>query len=417
MGLTIVSQLDKVIYIDLYYEDEYDIVAGAFVCDENNVINRIQCANEEYRVRVDNMVDITFDGRRLHKIKSKLIEIPINSKFIVLRGTFDEDFFLTELKKEICRLNDFKNYVSRFAQNNDLGSMYDNFTFAGYGEKEYIGERKVEERICRFCGKKVPEVSFISNRSHAISEFLGNKRIFCLEECKACNSRFGSTIEQEFSWMLSSALTLFLVKGKRGYRKTVGKNFVIEPFVINNGKEFYFKYEARENHSIPEIDGYKQFDATSIKYIPQDVYKCLCKYVISLIDSKYLLYFQDTIKWINSPTRYIKLPKVAISSADPIRFPYMTINMRSSNNCNIPYCIATLTVCGVIYAFIVPFCVKDRFSFTTMKRYMKFKEVIRSEFYTKKWEFRDFSYSTKRPSPSSFALKSFEDYYNHSSCD
>ena len=147
------------------------------------------------------------------------------------------------------------------------------------------------------------------------------------------------------------------------------------------------------------------------------MYKCLCKYVISLIDSKYLLYFQDTIKWINSPTRYIKLPKVAISSADPIRFPYMTINMRSSNNCNIPYCIATLTVCGVIYAFIVPFCVKDRFSFTTMKRYMKFKEVIRSEFYTKKWEFRDFSYSTKRPSPSSFALKSFEDYYNHSSCD
>lgn len=414
MGLTIVSLLEKVIYIDLYYKEEYDILAGAFVCDEKNVINRIQCADEQYRGRVGNIVNITFDGRLLHKIKSELLEIPLDSIFIVLIGSFDEDFFLLSLKKEIHKLNNINTCVSQFAQNYDLSSMYDNFKFCGYGEKEFIGERKVEERICRFCGKMMPEVLFSGNRSHAISEFLGNKRFFCLEECKACNSRFGSTIEQEFSKMLSPALTLFLVKGKKGYRKTKGKNFVIEPRIPNNGDEFYLKFEARENHSISEIDGYIQFDATSIKYIPQDVYKCLCKYVISLIDSKYLLCFQDTIKWINSPTRYIKLPKVAISSANPNRFPYMTICMRSSNNYNIPYCIATLTICGVMYAFIVPFCVKNRYSFTTMKKFIKFKEIVRSEFYTQKWEFRDFSYSTKRPCPGSFELKFNEDYYKSS---
>lgn len=94
MGLTIVSLLEKVIYIDLYYKEEYDILAEAFVCDEKNVINRIQCADEEYRGRVGNIVDITFDGRLLHKIKSELLEIPLDSIFIVLIGSFDEDFFL-----------------------------------------------------------------------------------------------------------------------------------------------------------------------------------------------------------------------------------------------------------------------------------------------------------------------------------
>ena len=51
MALTVVSQLDKVIYIDLYYFEEYKILAGIFAYDVDCLINRIQVADKGYKAR------------------------------------------------------------------------------------------------------------------------------------------------------------------------------------------------------------------------------------------------------------------------------------------------------------------------------------------------------------------------------
>lgn len=401
MALTIVSQLEKVIYIDLYYYKEYEILTDVFVCDVDGLINRIQVADDGYRRRIKKMVDTTYDGRNLNEIKSQLNKIPLDSKFVVLYGYFDEEFFLSSLKQEVYKLNNPKAYTSQFSQVYNLPSLYRTFTFDCSKEKRYIGERAVEERVCRFCGKKIPEISFSGSKSHAISEFLGNKNLICLEECNLCNSKFGKTIEPEFSKMLSPALSLFRVKGKKGYRKTRGKNFVIENRKPSDEKLFCLKF----NFQGPVIDGVRHFDATSIKYIPQDVYKCLCKYVISLIDSKYISYFKKTINWINSSTRYCQLPKIAIRGSEIRQAPDLIVCIRKDNNYNIPYCIAILSACHEEYAFILPFCSQNMYSFTTLKKYMKFKEIINSLFPIKKWEFKDFSYSTKRPCPNSIDFK------------
>ena len=141
MALTIVSQLEKVIYIDLYYYNEYEILTDVFVCDVAGLINRIQVADEGYKARLKQMVDITFDGRRLNKIKSLLNEIPSNSKFIVLHGYFDEEFFLSALKREVYKLNNFKAYASLLAQIYELFTEYRTFAFNGKGEKVYIGDK------------------------------------------------------------------------------------------------------------------------------------------------------------------------------------------------------------------------------------------------------------------------------------
>ena len=61
MALTVVSQLNKVIYIDLYYFEEYEILAGVFACDVDCLINRVQVADEEYKARLTRMIEITFD--------------------------------------------------------------------------------------------------------------------------------------------------------------------------------------------------------------------------------------------------------------------------------------------------------------------------------------------------------------------
>ena len=408
MALTIVSQLEKVLYIDLYYYKEYEILTDVFVCDVDGLINRIQVADDGYRRRIKKMVDITFNGRILNKIKSQLYEIPLNSKFIVLHGYFDEEFFLSSLKQEVYKLNNLKAYISQFSQVYELFSSYRTFAFDCFGEKRYIGEKNIEERVCRFCGKKTPEVSFSGSKSHAISEFLGNKSLICLEECNSCNSKYGKTIEPEFSKMLSPALSLFCVKGKKGYRKTRGKNFVIENRKPSDENLLCLKFKFQG----AVIDGVRHFDATSIKYIPQNVYKCFCKYVISLVDSKYIPYFKGTINWINAPTRYCKLPKIAISGSEIRQAPSLNVCIRKDNNYNIPYCIAILSVCHNRYTFILPFCDQDRYNFTTLKRYMKFKEIVRSLSPIQEWKFEDFSYSAKYPCPNSFDFK-IEKGYEH----
>ena len=45
------------------------------------------------------------------------------------------------------------------------------------------------EKICRFCGKKEPEVTF-NKIAHAIPEMLGNKQYISLSECDTCNKKF-----------------------------------------------------------------------------------------------------------------------------------------------------------------------------------------------------------------------------------
>ena len=154
MALTIVSQLEKVLYIDLYYYKEYEILTDVFVCDVDGLINRIQVADDGYRRRIKKMVDITFNGRILNKIKSQLYEIPLNSKFIVLHGYFDEEFFLSSLKQEVYKLNNLKAYISQFSQVYELFSSYRTFAFDCFGEKRYIGEKILKKEFVDFVARK-----------------------------------------------------------------------------------------------------------------------------------------------------------------------------------------------------------------------------------------------------------------------
>jgi hypothetical protein len=63
------------------------------------------------------------------------------------------------------------------------------------GKRVFLGVK--DNRCCRFCGKRSPEVSFRQD-AHAISELMGNKSLFTYYECDACNKLFGDGIETDF---------------------------------------------------------------------------------------------------------------------------------------------------------------------------------------------------------------------------
>ena len=76
---------------------------------------------------------------------------------------------------------------------------YDLYFYADLGYNQYFGEQDKSKRVCRFCHAAGADKFGKPENSHAISWFLGNDALFCLEECKDCNNTFGSSIENALS--------------------------------------------------------------------------------------------------------------------------------------------------------------------------------------------------------------------------
>lgn len=81
------------------------------------------------------------------------------------------------------------------------------------GEKKFLGDKN--SRICRFCGKTCPQVTFRKN-AHALPESVGNKSLFTYYECDSCNQMFGDGIENDFGNWSKPFRTSNRIDGKGG---------------------------------------------------------------------------------------------------------------------------------------------------------------------------------------------------------
>lgn len=161
-----------------------------------------------------------------------------------LKGLTDGDFFyyfdeektsVVERKTAIDYLRAIKdgnpnnatlhNHI--FSHYNQMNIMFEMFSF-GYDElEEWIGEPDENKRICRFCGKSVPSVSF-KKIAHAIQDALGNKLLFCYEECDTCNHDL-AMVEDQFRILMDFRRSIFRIprKGTTKAAKVVGKDFIL----------------------------------------------------------------------------------------------------------------------------------------------------------------------------------------------
>ena len=108
-------------------------------------------------------------------------------------------------------------------------------------------------------------------------------------------------------------------------------------------------------------------------------YKCFCKYVLSLLDNKYLQYFKETINWINEPLSFHRLPPVwyyCVSRSHET--PYMAIMLRKHNHKELPYCWAIINIAGYQFLFIIPFCTKDKYKFVGKGRVQFFLDGLKN---------------------------------------
>lgn len=292
-----------------------------------------------------------------------------------------------EVIMRLRSLNNGENYEELKARYDEvLKPVLDLYEVTVLGKrKRNIGDSR--QKICRFCGKSSPEISF-NNQAHAISEGIGNKNLYCLDECDSCNEKFSIELEPSLIAYLSLYRTIFGVKGNGGSKKIKTNKLHIEK------KDNQVHVNMRGNLN-PKIDGdYYFINLPKIgKFTPAKVYKTLVKYFLSLIDNRQLENFKNTIEWINGDLEYSgELPKIAatLRNQDYIEQPELSIFIRKVQTSDLPYAFAELRFTILRYVFIIPFSSQDKREFLKDEEYSIFWQELKHYDYFE-WKFEDFS--------------------------
>lgn len=269
----------------------------------------------------------------------------------------------------------------------DLMEVYQLSTFdCAEGKKRRLGEPDKKKRVCRFCNNSRIPLSF-KNEAHAISEAFGNKKIISNEECDGCNTAFGQGIESELTIYLRVYLMMARIEGKNGIaKKTKGKNFSLamaESMTIEMSDPV-----QNEGHFVGELRLVTNEHSTF-----QNLYRCLCKFAIGVMNRDKLPQFNKTVEWINGKTSKSILPRIAmkIIPHEAYQYPFLAIYELKQDQSNRPKLVAEFRISVLRFLFIVPSFSDEESDFTHENAYCDYWNFFKYYSSSSGWIFNDFS--------------------------
>lgn len=178
---------------------------------------------------------------------------------------------------------------------------YDVLHFALLNQTDFEFLGKKEQRVCRFCGKSEPDVTF-EKIAHVIPESTGNQFLASYYECDICNKKFGRQLETEFSNFAQFYHNAMNIHGKKkvpDYQSKNGKSGAVWKKV--DGQEKVFMMRDSTDNITTTIDLERKTlrrTGTVPAYVPIAVFKCFVKMAISLMPENEVENFTETIDWI-----------------------------------------------------------------------------------------------------------------------
>ena len=370
---------------------------------ENLKINiyYLQQNTEEFRAKINSVIQ-----------KYKTFEPKIQQINTYFKDLKDNEYFFIFPNDTIHKQQSFHlfNYLSALQKGEDFekiskeidelfGVLMDNYEmFAFDADRKNnikIGESDKSKRVCRYCNKKSPEVSF-KKVAHSISEALGNKKIITNDECDACNEKFGEGIENDLILYLNLYRVFFRIRGKNGIPKLKGKNFEIE---IKNGETITIDILSDEEIAVSDCNDFQVRLETTEKITTQNIYKTLSKYALGVIDRTQIVNFKDTIEWINGKKNIDNLPKIAILTSYDLfsTHPKLTVYLRKSKDDKLPYAVAEFRFTYLTFVYIIPNSNKDTTDFTQDNNFEYFWNFFKHYSSIQDWSFQKMNDNTIRP--------------------
>ena len=225
------------------------------------------------------------------------------------------------------------------------------------------------ERTCRFCGKSYPEVKF-SKKAHLFPESLGNKVHFSDFECDDCNYKFGLH-ENDFSNFLGPYRTISEIPKKGGFPKFKSRKqeMKIEQFQKNIIDINISESNKNNNVSYSRDGDILRIQAEGNPYKPINVFKCLLKTAVSMVDQNDLEDLSDTIKFLTDDN-YVRNPAYDFILSMHQYFipgnfdvpPFLITYKKSAKyeKAPVPSQIFIFYVRNLIFQIFIPFHAKDK---------------------------------------------------------
>jgi hypothetical protein len=224
-----------------------------------------------------------------------------------------------------------------------------------------LGDR--DNRVCRFCGKTKPEVTFRKD-AHALPESIGNKGLFTNYECDNCNQAFGHGCENDFgNWSLPSR-KMQRIKGKYGVPS------------IKLGPENAWRIDQFPTGlkvNVDETEGFLHDDSDAktltfhLKrppYRPAKVAQAFFKMALSVMPGAELENFRILLDWMKpgdvqkmaAPTPVIHTFAGGAWPTDLVRVAVLT---RNSDEIEMPYCFFILALGNEMFQVAIPSTERD----------------------------------------------------------
>lgn len=273
---------------------------------------------------------------------------------------FEKKKLLYEMKEREGGLPAKQEYEEFMRKNEMLFLLYSPYSIT-YKYRTRFGPNERELRICRYCGRKMPDTTF-KNVSHTISKSLGNINFITNDECDECNSRFGLGIEREFLDYVSVYRSLAAKFEGHPYYTTKTEAFRLG--VDEETNQISFRILDEKKLKIVSSENYVKYivDGGYINY--HNVYRALVKYVIGMLPDNQLPFFKKTISWVNGENIITQLPIVKQTIYnEPEPHPFMNMFFRKQPSDQYPYLVADFHVNHLEFIYVIPGCQQDKKEF------------------------------------------------------
>jgi len=360
--------------IDEALAELLQIFSSQIEIDEHHIIiDPLQKNTQLLRQNVQGFVDrYKSSAPQINQLSDFINGLKDGEYFYLFPNKHQETIEIVELGIQLYALNkDLDVKTTQEVINEIFGDMLSNYDMLAFnGEcRSNIGEPQKLKRKCRFCGGNAPKTTF-RKKAHAISEALGNKGIVCNEECDLCNEKFGSNIETDLIAFLSLSRAFSGIKGKgSGAPKLKGKNFAVKKEASGEVNFSLFS----EGGDLP-----KQIEAhTYDKVSQQNIYRALCKYVISVIPSEHLPMLTKCVDWINCDSVVDQLPPVHFRVVNELHseYPSLYVYIRKNSDYEIPHLVGEFRFANILILFICPASSNDTNLFLNVSDLNKFWEM------------------------------------------
>jgi len=233
-----------------------------------------------------------------------------------------------------------------------------------------------KERICRFCKKKYPLVTF-RNNAHIIPESLGNRYLTSEFECDDCNHKFGKLDDQLIKFIgVNRSLN-----GTVGKKKTkIPKYQSADNKVLIQNEQFFSDKNALKIELSEHGNGAFQYDEKNslctIKflktpYVPLSVFQSLLKIALSIMPEEEIVDYQRAIDFLHTSkknTIYNTKGLLLSGYLLPLYFgydqPFVFLFKKKNLNDNIPTHVVAMHCRNMMLEIKLPLNRNDKFNLT-----------------------------------------------------